>query len=127
MDKCLDLTGRVMSPPPGNRERRYSDIMSGGHKVPVSELRGGVKVVRVEAPPTHDNSLLCRVVARFKTFEERSKMEVFVNRYATPLTIRLFSVSAISGSALFFHWLPGTFSRHTPQPMDIFPTREFAE
>jgi hypothetical protein len=54
-------------------------------------------------------------------------MEAFVNRYATPLTIRLFAVSAISGSALFFHWLPGTFSRHTPQPMDIFPTREFAE
>jgi len=43
-------------------------------------------------------------------------MEAFVNRYATPLTIWLFAVSAISGSALFFHWLPGTFSRHTPQP-----------
>ena len=54
-------------------------------------------------------------------------MEAFVNRYATPLTIWLFAVSAISGSALFFHWLPGTFSRHTPQPMDNFPTREFAE
>ena len=36
-------------------------------------------------------------------------MQSFINRYATPLTTGLFLVSAISGIALFFHWLPSTF------------------
>lgn len=33
----------------------------------------------------------------------------FINRFATPLTTGLFVVSAVSGVALFFHWVPGAF------------------
>ncbi|QAY95678.1 DUF4405 domain-containing protein [Methylovirgula ligni] len=33
----------------------------------------------------------------------------FISRFATPLTAGLFLISAISGTALFFHWTPGTF------------------
>lgn len=33
----------------------------------------------------------------------------FINRFATPITTGLFVVSAISGVALFFHWLPRAF------------------
>ncbi len=33
----------------------------------------------------------------------------FISRFATPLTAGLFLISAISGTALFFHWAPGTF------------------
>jgi len=36
-------------------------------------------------------------------------MGAFISRYATPLTTGLFAVSAISGVALFFHWLPAAF------------------
>lgn len=36
-------------------------------------------------------------------------MMTFINRFATPLITGLFLVSLISGVALFFHWLPGTF------------------
>jgi hypothetical protein len=33
----------------------------------------------------------------------------FINRFATPLTTGLFVVSAVSGIALFFHWIPSAF------------------
>jgi hypothetical protein len=33
----------------------------------------------------------------------------FINRFATPLMTGLFVVSAVSGVALFFHWVPGAF------------------
>ncbi|BFI95614.1 MAG: hypothetical protein RSP_11240 [Rhodanobacter sp.] len=33
----------------------------------------------------------------------------FMHRYGTPLTAGLFTVSAVSGVALFFHWAPRTF------------------
>lgn len=36
-------------------------------------------------------------------------MEAFVNRYGTPLVTGLFLVSAVSGVALFFHWMPKAF------------------
>ena len=36
-------------------------------------------------------------------------MTTFLNRFATPLTFGLFAVSAVSGVALFFHWLPNAF------------------
>lgn len=36
-------------------------------------------------------------------------MKTFINRFATPLTTGLFLVSTVSGVALFFHWIPGTF------------------
>lgn len=36
-------------------------------------------------------------------------MQTLIQRYATPLTTGLFTVSTISGLALFFHWAPGTF------------------
>ena len=36
-------------------------------------------------------------------------MSAFLSRYATPLTLGLFAVSAASGVALFFHWAPGAF------------------
>lgn len=36
-------------------------------------------------------------------------MSRFINRFATPLTTGLFVVSAVSGVALFFHWVPGAF------------------
>lgn len=36
-------------------------------------------------------------------------MNAFLNRYATPLTTGLFVVSAVSGTALFFHWQSGAF------------------
>ena len=36
-------------------------------------------------------------------------MKPFLNRYATPLTLGLFAVSALSGVALFFHLAPGAF------------------
>ena len=36
-------------------------------------------------------------------------MGAFISRYATPLTTGLFAVSAISGVALFVHWLPAAF------------------
>ena len=62
--------------------------------------------MQTEAPPTHDNSLLCRVVARFKTFEERSKMEVFVNRYATPLPYLRFPVSSILSLVARYFFTP---------------------
>ncbi|MBD8882096.1 DUF4405 domain-containing protein [Rhodanobacter sp. 7MK24] len=33
----------------------------------------------------------------------------FMHRYGTPLTAGLFTVSAVSGVALFFHWAPRSF------------------
>lgn len=36
-------------------------------------------------------------------------MNSFLNRYATPLTLGLFAVSAVSGVALFFHTAQGIF------------------
>lgn len=36
-------------------------------------------------------------------------MGAFISRYATPLTTGLFAVSAVSGVALFLHWLPAAF------------------
>lgn len=33
----------------------------------------------------------------------------FINHSATPVTTGLFVVSAVSGIALFFHWIPGAF------------------
>ncbi|ATU73039.1 hypothetical protein CFR78_04680 [Komagataeibacter rhaeticus] len=41
-------------------------------------------------------------------------MNVFIKKYSTPFITGLFVVSAISGTALFFHWMPGMFhSMHT--------------
>ena len=41
-------------------------------------------------------------------------MNTFIKKYSTPFITGLFVVSAISGTALFFHWLPGMFhSMHT--------------
>lgn len=36
-------------------------------------------------------------------------MSSFIHRFATPLMTGLFVVSAVSGFALFFHWLPPVF------------------
>ncbi|REF89119.1 hypothetical protein DES32_0334 [Methylovirgula ligni] len=36
-------------------------------------------------------------------------MGQFINRFATPLITGFFVVSAVSGVALFFHWVPGAF------------------
>ncbi|AQU88431.1 hypothetical protein B0W47_14300 [Komagataeibacter nataicola] len=36
-------------------------------------------------------------------------MKLMIKKYATPLITGLFLVSAISGTALFFHWMPGMF------------------
>lgn len=36
-------------------------------------------------------------------------MKPMIKKYATPLITGLFLVSAISGTALFFHWMPGMF------------------
>jgi hypothetical protein len=37
------------------------------------------------------------------------RLNDFMHRYGTPLTAGLFTVSAVSGVALFFHWAPRTF------------------
>lgn len=39
----------------------------------------------------------------------RMRLNDFMHRYGTPLTAGLFTVSAVSGVALFFHWTPRTF------------------
>lgn len=39
----------------------------------------------------------------------RMRLNDFMHRYGTPLTAGLFTVSAVSGVALFFHWAPRTF------------------
>ena len=39
----------------------------------------------------------------------QNPLNVFMNRYGTPLTTGFFAVSAITGIALFFHWGPGSF------------------
>lgn len=36
-------------------------------------------------------------------------MNLIVKKYSTPFITGLFVVSAVSGTALFFHWLPGMF------------------
>lgn len=36
-------------------------------------------------------------------------MKSFIHRFATPLTLGLFTVSMVSGVALFFHWSSRTF------------------
>ncbi|GAN99033.1 hypothetical protein Gxy13693_015_010 [Komagataeibacter xylinus NBRC 13693] len=42
------------------------------------------------------------------------QMNLIVKKYSTPFITGLFVVSAISGTALFFHWMPGLFhSMHT--------------
>ncbi|AKR47813.1 MULTISPECIES: hypothetical protein [Acetobacter] len=41
-------------------------------------------------------------------------MNIVIKKYSTPLITGLFIVSAVSGTALFFHWMPGMFhSMHT--------------
>lgn len=37
------------------------------------------------------------------------RLNDFMHRYGTPLTAGLFTVSTVSGVALFFHWAPRTF------------------
>ncbi|MBV8575628.1 MAG: DUF4405 domain-containing protein [Acetobacteraceae bacterium] len=41
--------------------------------------------------------------------EHNNLLAALINRFATPLTAGLFAVSAVSGVALFFHWMPGAF------------------
>lgn len=42
-------------------------------------------------------------------FPKETIVRAFLDRYATPLTLGLFAISAISGVALFFHTAQGTF------------------
>ncbi|MBO1324287.1 DUF4405 domain-containing protein [Acetobacter sp. TBRC 12305] len=39
----------------------------------------------------------------------QNPLNVFMNRYGTPLTTGFFVISAVTGIALFFHWGPGSF------------------